>query len=307
MADSNLLLKFSTAVFLVVHWISVGTTCGQTTTLTFESLPVPSGGFYNGDPSGGFSAYRDNFTVRDTTDNGAGTIITQQTWNHGGVDFNNTYSVFPFFESWSGFSWSNVVETTTPGFENQYASFAGGGSNGAGVANAGENYIVGFGNQSYFNLPEQITLESVDVTNTTYAGLSMRDGDAFAKAFGGESGNDPDFFSIEFTGYDAVDLGGAEIGSVEFFLSDFRFSDNNLDYIVDQWTHLDLSALGSARSIGISFTTTDVGMFGPNTPSYVALDNLTYSVTAVPEPSNLGILFSLLFPLALRREKRIRS
>ena len=112
----------------------------------------------------------------------------------------------------------------------------------------------------------------------------MRDGDDFAKQFGGAGGDDPDFFSVTFTGWDDINLGGSSIGSVEFFLADYRFADNNLDYIVDQWMEVNLNSLSSARSIEISFDSSDVGMFGTNTPLYVAVDNVTYSAASVPEP-----------------------
>lgn len=45
-----------------------------------------------------------------------------------------------------------------------------------------------------------VTVERMEVTNTTYTALSMRDGDAFAKKFTAE---DEDFFSVNFEGFDA--------------------------------------------------------------------------------------------------------
>jgi hypothetical protein len=38
--------------------------------------------------------------------------------------------------------------------------------------------------------------QGVYVTNTTYAYNSMRDGDMFAKKFGGPTGNDPDWYKL---------------------------------------------------------------------------------------------------------------
>ena len=72
-----------------------------------------------------------------------------------------------------------------------------------------------------------------------------------------------------------MDANGADTGSVTFFLADYRFSDNALDYIVDEWTTVDLTALGmNTRSIELEFDSSDVGTFGFNTPTYVAMDNL---------------------------------
>ena len=89
-------------------------------------------------------------------------------------------------------------------------------------------------------------LEGVYLTNTTYAYFSMLNGDAFAKQFGGASGDDPDWFLLSILAFDA---GGAETGSLDFYLADFRSADNDLDYILDAWTYLDLSALGPVKSL----------------------------------------------------------
>ncbi len=272
------------------------------TTLTFESLPVPTAGFFNGDTNGG-SPFRDNFTITGTRDNFGETEFLQL-WEEEGVEFFNGYT--PAFGSWNGFAWSNVVDTTTPGFGNQYASFAGGGSDGAGGAVAGENYAVAFSDSSYFNLPDQQDLVSIDLTNTTFAGIAIRDGDEFSNQFGGETGDDEDFFSVVFTGYDDVDRGGNEIGSVEFFLADFRFADNTLDFIIDQWTTVDLSSIQNARSVGLTFTTTDIGEFGPNTPTYVAIDNLSFA-TSVPEPNSLLLLLLASTTILQRRKSHRKS
>ncbi|MDC0265883.1 DUF4465 domain-containing protein, partial [Mariniblastus sp.] len=253
----------------------------------------------NGDTNAS-SPYRDNFSITGTRDNFGETEFLQL-WEASDVEFFNGYT--PGFGSWNGFSWSQVADTTTPGFANQYASFSGGGSDGAGGTITGTNYAVGFGNQSFFNLPEAVQLQSVDITNTTYAGISMRDGDSFAKKFGGASGNDEDFFKLTLTGFEDVNLGGNSIGAIDVFLADYRFSDNSEDYILDSWNQFDLTNLGSARSIGLSFTTTDNGDFGANTPLFVALDNLSYSINSVPEPATPLLLSMWALALIARRSR----
>ena len=112
------------------------------------------------------------------------------------------------------------------------------------------------------------------VTNTTYAALSMRDGDAFAKKFGGESGDDRDFFLLTIEGRDDE---GDSVGSVEYYLADFRFDDNSRDYIVDQWTMVDVSSLAGATQLEFSLSSSDVGQFGMNTPAYFAVDHIVLS------------------------------
>ena len=272
----------------------------QLTVVDFESLPVPASHFFNGDTNAS-SPYRDNFTITGTRDNFGETEFLQL-WKSSDVEFFNGYT--PGFGSWNGFSWSKVADTTTSGFANQYAAFSGGGSDGAGGTVAGTNYAVGFGNQSFLNLPDAAELNSIDITNTTYAGISMRDGDSFAKKFGGVSGNDKDFLKLTLTGFEDVNLNGGSTGAVDVFLADYRFSDNSEDYILDSWNQFDLTDLGSARSIGFSFTSTDNGDFGANTPLFVAIDNLSYSIHSVPEPATPLVLSLWAFALITRRSRK---
>ncbi len=216
-----------------------------------------------------------------------------------GVGFINR--VDPTWDSWSGFSISSQTDTTTPGAANQFAAFAGGGSDGVGNTVAGGTYAMANGDGAYFNLPELTRIESTRVTNSTYAALSMRDGDDFAKAF---STDDNDFFSVTFEGWSGADRGGAKTGEVEFFLADFRGDEGK---IVDTWEYLELSSLGDARSVGLQFASSDVGQWGVNTPKYAAIDSLR--ITAVPEPGSLfalGLVAGVSVLVSRVRRRRVR-
>ena len=132
----------------------------------------------------------------------------------------------------------------------------------------------------------------------------MRDGDSFAKKFGGASGNDEDYFKLTLTGFEDLNLSGSTTGALEIYLADYRFSDNSKDYILDTWNQFDLTDLGSARSVGFSFTTTDNGDFGANTPLFVAIDNLNYSINSVPEPAAPLALSIWALALVARRSRK---
>ena len=189
----------------------------------------------------------------------------------GGITFLND-------GSFSGFSASTTMDSTTPGFGNQYSNITGsgaGGSAGFGVAFSDSTIIL--------STPH--TVLGADFTNTTYAALSMRDGDAFAKQFGGPTGDDPDFFRLLIEGIDDL---GASTGIVELMLADYRFVDGSLDFIRDQWVFLDLAGLGVVSELRFGFESSDIGSFGINTPTYFAIDNLV----TVPEPS-LALLMGL--------------
>ena len=138
------------------------------------------------------------------------------------------------------------------------------------------------------------------LTNTTYAALSMRDGDSFAKRFGGVTGDDPDYLFLTITGKDA---GNGDTGTIDFYLADFRFADNADDYILDDWTFVDLSSLGAVSSLEFTMTTTDVGQFGANTPLYFAIDN----IQPVPLPATAWGLTSALGLLAASGKRRKRT
>jgi hypothetical protein len=233
----------------------------------------------------------------NTFQNGS-TLSPPGSFTTAGATFNNSYNAT--FDTWSGWAYSNVTNVTTPGFGNQYAAYAlpnGGGDN---SSNFGVAFTFNPGDAT-IQLPVGMRPASVRLTNTTYAALSMRDGDQFAKKFGGTSGNDPDFFLLTITGLNGQNQ---PTGSVNFYLADYRFTDNSLDYIVAQWTTVDLSALGEDTSrLSFALTSSDVGAFGMNTPAYFALDNLV--LTPVPEPSLVGWSVAVAFGAwrLIRRQK----
>ena len=181
-----------------------------------------------------------------------------------------TYYDSAFGGYWgSGFAYSNMTDSVTSGFLNMYSSKAGSGHL------SSNKYAVNY-DDGYF-LPGQINdtynfeIQEAYLSNNTFAYNSMRDGDDYAKKFGGVSGNDPDFFSVTFDGF----LNGQSVGTpVVFYLADFRFQDNTLDYIVRDWTRVDLSALGTVDSVAFHFESSDIGDFGINTPLYFCLDDL---------------------------------
>jgi hypothetical protein len=124
-----------------------------------------------------------------------------------GMGFSNTSNEF----GWAGFAYSNQTDTTTAGFSNQHSAIAGAGAGGS--ANYGIAYCDPFNPIPTNTLAPGTTAQSISLTNTTYAYLSMRDGDAFAKKFGGATGNDADWLKLTITGLDASN---ASVGSVDF-------------------------------------------------------------------------------------------
>lgn len=190
------------------------------------------------------------------------------------------------FDAFTGFAVSNITDNVTPGFSNQYASMAG-----AGAENT-ENYAVAysFSGLSIETIDNQpVVIDGVFLNNNAFAYYSMLNGDAFAKRFGGVDGSDPDYFRIDFKGF----LEGQEkMQGVSFYLADFRFENNDEDYIVSDWTWVDLSELGQIDRLELELVSTDIGDFGMNTPAYFCLDQLKYSLpTGLSETLNMIYAF----------------
>lgn len=175
----------------------------------------------------------------------------------GGVSFNNNYSVD--WGSWDGFSYSNITDTTAEGYTAQYNAIPGGGALGT------SNYVIGY-YSAFAASPPIVTLPAAQVvtgayfTNNNYAYYSMLKGDQFAKKF--EEG---DWFKLTITGKDAA---GNATGTVDFYLA------NGTD-IVNTWEWVDLSGLGTVKTLEFTLSSSDTGEFGMNTPAYFAMDYLS--------------------------------
>ncbi len=212
-------------------------------TITFENLAVPSSGFWNGsDTSGSFTS--------------------------GKLKFANLYN--SSWQTWSGFCYSQKNDVTTQGFGNQFSVFD--------AANGNNKFALfypPFDGALFASFPgtEVHQMKSIDLCNNTYAALSMKNGDAYTKKFGGATGSDPDWFKVTLNGYDQ---NGLKIGSVSCYLADFRFTDSSKDFILNKWTTVDLTTLGKINKLTFEFYSSDTGAYGINTPTYVCLDNIKY-------------------------------
>jgi hypothetical protein len=192
---------------------------------------------------------------------------------------------------WDGWAYSNTSDVTTAGYTNQYSAITGAGFDT--IASKGKNYGVAYVSTDWLTtktIPLPMTfsdstahlMKGFYVTNSTYAALSMEQGDAFAKKFGGEDGNDPDFYKLSIWGKNE----GIETDTIEFYLADFRFEDNSKDYIVKTWQWVELSSLGKMDTLLFNLSSSDVGVYGINTPMYFNVDNIYIVPDAAPVVTN---------------------
>lgn len=193
-------------------------------------------------------------------------------------EFGNTFTPSTYGGYWTGFSYSRKTDNLTSGYINQYSAITGSGNNGS------ENYVVGNGIPG-LKFDAATYVSDIIVTNSTYAYNSMRDGDAFAKQFGGATGDDPDYFLLSVKGYN----NNVYTDSVGFYLADFTDVNNANDYILDTWASVNLISLGMVDSLSFSLTSSDNGTWGMNTPAYFCMDDITYSATAITELSNSNV------------------
>ncbi len=258
------------------------TTCAATilafainaqTVSTFETLSVPTDSFIA--PTAYTNGYFDNGNARFSS-------VWDTAW--GG-----------FWDK--GFAPSSKTDKTTPGSANIYSA-----STGTGFSSA--NYAIGKGGATLTLLGNAAgkAVKGLYVTNSTYAYFSLKNGDSFAKKFGGSSGNDPDFFLLTVKGFSN---GNPKNDSVNFYLADFRFADNNQDYILDTWAWLDLQPLGDVDSLIFKLSSSDNDpLYGMNTPSFFALDNFTTS-DGVSAISTLAAINIKAFPNPVTKGSQI--
>ncbi|MGB5323821.1 MAG: DUF4465 domain-containing protein [Pseudomonadales bacterium] len=217
----------------------------------------------------------------------------------GGLTFDH---VWEFGCCWGGFSYSNKTDTTTAGFGNDRSAITG---DGAGTGQ--DNYAVftnAFSVATTLQFNQSTLVNSADFTNTTYAYLAMANGDdgntpAFVK--GPFQDADPlngiaaDYFRLTINGLDGL---GNTISSTILSLAEGS-------NILDTWSSVDLSVLGTVSGLSFAFDSSDQSGGFINTPTYFAIDNINYQ--AVPLPGAGYLFLSGVAGLLLRNAGSIRS
>ncbi|MDX5320563.1 MAG: DUF4465 domain-containing protein [Bacteroidota bacterium] len=214
------------------------------------------------------SASFENYSLpNDSFDNGSsGTLLFEDNGVKSPVFWDTAWGGY-----WAGgWALSNQTDSTREGTDGLYQSITG-------TASHGSNYLVGQNGSELIwpgsNGPN--VLESISVTNTSYTYYSLKNGDAFAKKFGGIDGTDPDYLILHITGK----RNGSWINdTIDFYLADFRSADPNQDYIVTEWETIDMVQLSIADTLHFFMTSSDTGDFGINTPTFFCFDNLIWTI-----------------------------
>lgn len=231
------------------------------------------------------------------------TIYWDNYWNFE-LNYNASWGSF------SGWSVSNMTDVTTSGWVNQFSAITGEGNSGS------DQYGLCYAsqwsnNRVFFDEASEPNMSGFYVTNTTYAYFSMLEGDSFAKKFGedtsasgvidGTNGEDWFLLTVYGLGLDSLPTGD----SVNFYLADYRFPDDADDYIIDEWTWVELFSLGSVHGLDFVLSSSDTsGGVGMNTPAYFAMDDLaggwasleeinTTTLKLFPNPTNGDVQIDL--------------
>ena len=217
--------------------------------------------------------------------------------------FPNSFN--PSWGSWSGWSVSSMYDTVTAGYTNQYSSVRRPMSSipesdwqfetihlvNNGQTNSIRSPYFNDDDEGIFGLVRLPAPVRFYITNATYAALDMMEGSSFSKKFGGESGDDLDFFRLIVK---SISSTNQVIHTDTIYLADFRFEDNSQDYILKDWQMADIMP---CDRVDFQLQSSDVGQFGMNTPAYFCLSiaqDLTNSVSeqslasisVYPNPTN---------------------
>lgn len=244
---------------------------------------------------------------RSTTATGSGVHYYEDYMYNPQVGFNWSNSQYSgvWYYSWDGINVSNCADKTVDiskyweaGQLGQYTSVTG--TDGSGVA--GGYYGIYYGNTSanlgysssdmaQILFSDLINVSSIQLANTLVSY------DYLTKTLT-EEGN---YHSFKVLIYAIDSMGEFSENFIECELS-------NADTVTNSWIDVDLSSLNEAEGIyGLYFKTLtdDYGEWGANAPSYFAMDNLTYSSAAVPEPSTYAAIFgALALALAIYRRRK---
>ena len=169
---------------------------------------------------------------------------------------------------WGGFTASNRTDLSQTGLEAQYTAAAGCGYDGS--TQYAVAYTMGVQTEVYATDGQLHTVTGCYVTNNLWTYQDILQGGYGELPYGGTTGNDPDWFKVTATGKNAS---GQTVGTLDFYLADYRFANNEEDYVLDTWEWFDLSPLGDVATISFSLSSSRGSGYNMITPAYFCMDN----------------------------------
>ena len=219
-----------------------------------------------------------------------------------GFTFSNHYTAA--YDSFTGFAVSNQVDNvpvdsplTSDDYGHQFGAYApaapGTGANGSSTYGIAYNYSVG---DALITLPDGQPPVSIDVANTTYAASFLLFGDHFGAPMA-----QGQYFRLDIIGLDAQ---GNPIAAAPVVVTLADDPDGTANVIYG-FTHVDLTSLQGARSLGFNIDTNVVDSSGfPTVPFTFAVDDVVAGTAAVPEPSGLLLMVAGALGLGLKSRRK---
>ena len=206
---------------------------------TFEDVPLGSGGIWQ-PPTG------------------------ENEMPSGGWLFTNSTQ----YGYWGGFTASNRTDLNQSGLDAQYTAATGCGYDGS--TQYAVAYTMGVQTDVYATDGQLHTVTGCYVTNNLWTYQDILQGGYGELPYGGTTGNDPDWFKVTATGKNAS---GQTVGTLDFYLADYRFANNEEDYVLNTWEWFDLSPLGNVAAISFSLSSSRGSGYNMITPAYFCMDN----------------------------------
>lgn len=262
---------------------------GDLQVATFEDLYVdPEDGFWMGDFSKGYDK------------GGEGTTFVS-----GSFRFSNyaddTWAGEPTTPYWGNYAYS---QTTTNTFEtyitDQFNNAVGGG------ADNSETFLVAYpqgGTIDVINNEDGAVIPGMYITNNAWVvdailhgdGMSTIDGTTTGESTGDVGFQTGDWFKLTIT----ADNGN----SIEYYLADYQSSDETAHYYVNDWQWIDLSSLGTVKSLSFFLTSSRRNNWGMTTPAFFCLDNIgaenpngngiSTRINQIPDSENAQGIYSI--------------
>jgi len=185
---------------------------------------------------------------------------------------NFAYESEPIYDNFNGFVYSNLYSSNS-GIKLLYSAY-----NKPIAFKSGTFVVYSQKKDEYKGVitttdNEDHLFKSISVNNTYYNYNMLKNGstDGTIKAFGGNDGKDMDWFKLTIVGFNKS---GTQRGYVEFLLADYTKESNKDDYIIKEWTTIDLIPLGHCERLEFHLTSSDVVDGKMRTPGYFCMDEI---------------------------------
>ena len=239
---------------------------GDLQVATFENLWTdPEDGFWMGDFSKG---------------------VEGSTFVSGSFRFSNfasdTYGGEPTTPFWGNYAYSQTATNTFSSYiTDQFNNAVGGG------ADNSETFLVAYpqgGTIDVINNENGAVIPGMYITNNAWVVDAILHGDGMSTADGTETGAFTGNIGFQTGDWFLLTITADNGKSIEYYLADYRSADETQHYYVNDWQWLDLSSLGTVKSLSFFLTSSRRNKWGTTTPSFFCLDNI-----GAEEPAGNGI------------------